>query len=71
MPVEPIGDLPPEADQLRIYIEKHLPNILESFSQVLHQKFGLNGIRVGGFTVVPIDSNPERLTCNEEHCSIN
>ncbi len=71
MPVEPVGDLPPEAEQLRLALEKQLPDILTHFSQILHQQFGFEGVRVGGFTVVPIDSNPERLSCNEEHCSIN
>ncbi len=71
MPIEPVGDLPPEAEQLRLALEKNLPDILARFNQVLHQELGCESIRVGKFTVVPSNSEPERLSCNEEHCSIN
>lgn len=71
MPVEAVGNPPPEADQLRIEIEKQLPDIIASFSQVLKEQFGFEGIRVGGFTIVPDEAAAKNISCNEENCSID
>ncbi|MEM9770141.1 MAG: hypothetical protein AAF889_00820 [Cyanobacteria bacterium P01_D01_bin.73] len=72
MPVNAVGNPPPEADQLRKEVEKQLPAIIAQFNQVLQEQFGFKGIRVGGFTVVPeeivTDSN---ISCDEEGCSIS
>ena len=70
MPVDAVGNPPPEADQLRAEIEKQLPNIINSFSQVLQEQFGFEGIRVGGFTIVPAEA-ANNISCNEEGCSID
>ncbi|MGJ3253903.1 MAG: hypothetical protein ACFE0J_22640 [Elainellaceae cyanobacterium] len=71
MAVETVGNPPPEADQLRAEIEKQLPNIIASFSQVLQDQFGFEGIRVGGFTIVPAEAVTENISCNEESCSVD
>jgi hypothetical protein len=71
MPVETVGNPPPEADQLRIEIEKQLPDIIASFSRVLQEQFGFEGIRVGGFTIVPAEAATENISCNEESCSLD
>ncbi|NEQ33556.1 MAG: hypothetical protein F6K04_21600 [Leptolyngbya sp. SIO4C5] len=70
MPVETVGNPPPEADQLRVELEKQLPDIIASFSQVLQEKFGFEGIRVGGFTIVPAEA-AEQISCDEESCSVD
>lgn len=71
MPVETVGSPPPEADQLRAEIEKQLPDIIASFSQVLQVQFGFENLRVGGFTIVPAEATADSLSCDEESCSIN
>ncbi|MEB3212991.1 MAG: hypothetical protein VKL39_16680 [Leptolyngbyaceae bacterium] len=71
MSVEAVGNPPPEADQLRTEIEKQLPAIIESFSQVLQDQFGFEGLRVGGFTVVPAEATAEAISCDEEGCAVN
>ncbi|MBD1911454.1 MULTISPECIES: hypothetical protein [unclassified Leptolyngbya] len=70
MSVQAIGNPPPEADQLRAEIEQQLPAIIASFSQVLREQFGFEGIRVGGFTIVPEEAAAS-ISCNEENCSID
>ena len=71
MSVETVGNPPPEANQLRTEIEKQLPNIIASFSQVLQKQFGFEGIRVGGFTIVPEETATDTISCDEEGCSID
>ena len=71
MSVETVGNPPPEANQLRAEIEKQLPDIIASFSQVLQKQFGFEGIRVGGFTIVPEEIATDRISCDEESCSID
>lgn len=70
MSVEAVGNPPPEADQLRSEIQQQLPDIIANFNQVLQEKFGFEGIRVGGFTIVPADA-ADRISCDEDSCSIN
>lgn len=70
MPVQTIGNPPPEADQIRVVLEKQLPDILASFNQVLLEQYGLSGVRVGGFTVVP-ESEAATVTCDQEACSVS
>ncbi|MEL6138119.1 MAG: hypothetical protein AAFR42_12020 [Cyanobacteria bacterium J06628_6] len=71
MPVEAVGTPPPEADQLRANVEKQLPDIIASFNQVLKEQFGFEGIRVGGFTILPAEATAEGISCDEEGCSIS
>lgn len=71
MPIEAVGNPPPEADQLRAELESKLPEIIASFSQVLQEQFGLTGIRVAGFSVVPESAIPAGVSCDEESCSID
>ncbi len=75
MPVQTVGTPPPEADQLRADVEKQLPNIIASFSEVLQKQFGFENLRVGGFTVVPGSAVPEaaenNISCDEEGCSLD
>lgn len=71
MSVETVGNPPPEANQLRTEIEKQLPDIIASFSQVLQKQFGFENIRVGGFTIVPEETNADSISCDEESCSID
>ncbi|NEP18837.1 MAG: hypothetical protein F6J97_18380 [Leptolyngbya sp. SIO4C1] len=70
MAVETIGNPPPEANQLRAEVEKQLPEIIDSFSQVLQEQFGFEGVRVGGFTLVPAEEAANSISCDEESCSI-
>ena len=70
MPVEAVGNPPPEADQLREEIEQKLPEIIASFSQVLQEKFGFEGVQVGGFTLMPKEASENKISCDDEHCSI-
>lgn len=70
MSVEAVGNPPPEADKLRVEIEAKLPEIIASFSQVLQQQFGFDDLQVGGFTVVPKQESSDRISCDEEGCSI-
>ncbi|NJM99942.1 MAG: hypothetical protein HC800_24885 [Phormidesmis sp. RL_2_1] len=74
MSVETVGNPPPETAQIRASIEKQLPDIIASFSQVLQNEFGLEGLRVGGFTLVPAVMTAEAadsISCDEEGCSID
>lgn len=71
MPVETVGSPTPEADQMRAEIEKQLPNIIASFSQVLQEQFGFDTLRVGGFTVVPAVASADSISCDEEGCSVD
>ncbi|MEM7773446.1 MAG: hypothetical protein AAGA75_20460 [Cyanobacteria bacterium P01_E01_bin.6] len=71
MSVEAVGNPPPEADQLRSEIETQLPAIIESFSQVLQEQFGFEGLRVGGFTIVPAEAAADTISCDEEGCEIS
>lgn len=71
MSVETVGNPPPEANQLRVEIEKQLPDIIASFSQVLQKQFGFEGVRVGGFTLVPEEAFTKSISCDEESCSID
>ncbi len=71
MAVETVGNPPPEANQLRADIEKQLPNIIAKFSEVLQQQFGFESLRVGGFTVVPAETNADSISCDEEGCSVD
>lgn len=71
MAVETVGNPPPEADQLRSTIEQQLPDIIASFNQVLRDQYGLSGVTVGGFTVVPDGNAPGGISCDQESCSIN
>ncbi|MBE9098078.1 hypothetical protein [Vacuolonema iberomarrocanum] len=71
MSVTPVGNPPPEADQLRTDLERQLPDIIASFSEVLQKQFGFEGIQVGGFTIVPAEAAAESISCDEESCSIN
>lgn len=70
MPVQAVGNPPPEADQLRAEIEQQLPAIIASFSQVLREQFGFEGVRVGGFTIVP-EEVATSISCTDENCSID
>ncbi len=70
MPVQAVGNPPPEANQIRALLEEQLPDILASFNHVLREQYGLSGVRVGGFTVVP-ESETSAVTCDQETCSIN
>lgn len=68
MSVKTVGDLPPQADELRITIEQQLPKIMASFNNVLQEQFGLPDVRVGGFTIVPAAGSG--VSCDEAGCSI-
>ncbi|MBE9076010.1 hypothetical protein IQ241_01655 [Romeria aff. gracilis LEGE 07310] len=70
MSIESIGNPPPAADELRAEIEKQLPDIIASFNQVLQEQFSFEGIRVGGFSVVPAENATDAIACDEESCSI-
>ncbi len=70
MAVEAIGNPPPEADQLRAELEEKLPHIISSFSQVLQEEYGFKDLRVGGFSVVPVDVAVSGISCNEKGCDI-
>ena len=71
MPVEAVGNPPPEADQLREEIEQKLPEIIASFSQILQEQFGFEGVQVGGFTLMPQETSQNKISCDDEHCSID
>ncbi|MGC1305723.1 MAG: hypothetical protein WA885_00740 [Phormidesmis sp.] len=70
MTVKTAGSPPPEADQLRAEIEKQLPNIIASFSEILQKQFGFENLRVGGFTIVP-EADTGNISCDDESCSIS
>ena len=71
MPVQTVEAPPPGGDQLRAELEKQLPDIILSFSKVLQEQFGFEGLRVGGFTVVPRETASDSISCDEEGCSID
>ncbi|WP_017300068.1 hypothetical protein [Nodosilinea nodulosa] len=71
MSIETIGSPPPEADQVRSVLEQQLPDIIASFNQVLRDQYGITGVSVGGFTVVPESAVPSKVTCDQDGCSIN
>lgn len=71
MAIETVGSPPPEANQLRGEIEKQLPEIISSFSEVLQKQFGFESLRVGGFTIVPVEAADSSISCNEDGCSVD
>lgn len=71
MPVETVGSPPPEADQVRSVLQEQLPEIIASFNQVLREQYGVAGVSVGGFTVVPESAVASRVTCDQDSCSIS
>ena len=71
MAVETVGSPPPEGDQIKAEIEKQLPDIIASFSEVLQKQFGFESLRVGGFTIVPAETSTSSISCNEEGCSVD
>ncbi|EDX83515.1 hypothetical protein S7335_695 [Synechococcus sp. PCC 7335] len=70
MVVKTVGNPPPSADDLRTNLEQQLPEIMTHFNQVLQEQFGFQGVRVGGFTVVPADAAASGISCDEESCSV-
>jgi cephalosporin-C deacetylase-like acetyl esterase len=71
MSVETVGSPPPEADQVRSVLEQQLPEIISSFNQVLRDQYGMVGISVGGFTVVPESAMTSKVTCDQDGCSVS
>lgn len=71
MSVETVGSPPPEADQVRSVLEQQLPEIIASFNRVLRDQYGITGISVGGFTVVPESAVSAKVTCDQDGCSVN
>lgn len=71
MSVETVGSPPPEADQVRSVLEQQLPEIIASFNQVLRDQYGIAGISVGGFTVVPESAVASKVTCDQDSCSVS
>ncbi|NJL49411.1 MAG: hypothetical protein HC929_20655 [Leptolyngbyaceae cyanobacterium SM2_5_2] len=71
MSVEAVGSPPPEVDQIRSVLEQQLPDIIASFNQVLREQYGMTGISVGGFTVVPETAVAGKVTCDQDHCEIS
>lgn len=71
MSVETVGSPPPEVDQIRTVLQDQLPQIIASFNQVLRDQYGISGVSVGGFTVVPASSVAGEITCDQDSCSIN
>ena len=71
MSVETVGSLPPEADQVRSVLEQQLPEIISSFNHVLRDQYGMVGISVGGFTVVPESAVTSKVTCDQDGCSVS
>jgi cephalosporin-C deacetylase-like acetyl esterase len=71
MPIETVGSPPPEADQVRSVLEQQLPEIIASFNQVLREQYGVVGVSVGGFTVVPESALSSKVTCDQDGCSID
>ncbi len=70
MSVKTVGNPPAGADQLKAEIEKQLPNIMASFTQVLQEQFGFEDIRVGGFSLVPAEAAAGNIACDEAGCSV-
>lgn len=70
MSVEAVGNVPPEADHIRSTIENQLPEIIASFNQVLREQYNLEGISVGGFTVVPAGAT-STVTCDQDTCTVS
>ncbi|XGB43137.1 MAG: hypothetical protein LVS60_04935 [Nodosilinea sp. LVE1205-7] len=62
---------PPEVDQIRAILQDQLPQIIASFNQVLINQYGVTGVSVGGFTVVPASSVAGEITCDQDNCSIS
>ncbi|HZG38487.1 MAG TPA: hypothetical protein VEZ50_07365 [Nodosilinea sp.] len=71
MPIETVGSPTPEADQVRSVLEQQLPEIIASFNQVLREQYGVVGVSVGGFTVVPESALSSKVTCDQDGCSID
>ncbi len=71
MPVETVGSPPPEADQVRSVLQEQLPEIIASFNQVLREQYGVEGVSVGGFTVVPESAVARRYSCDQDSCTIS
>ncbi|MEB3313759.1 MAG: hypothetical protein VKL98_06385 [Cyanobacteriota bacterium] len=71
MSVEAVGSPPPEADQVRAVLEQQLPQIIASFNQVLRDQYGVVGVSVGGFTVVPASAETVGITCDQDGCSVD
>jgi cephalosporin-C deacetylase-like acetyl esterase len=71
MAIETVGNPPPEADRIRTVLQDQLPDIIASFNQVLQEQYGISGISVGGFTVVPESALSTQVTCDQDGCSIN
>jgi S-formylglutathione hydrolase FrmB len=70
MSVETVGSPTPEADQVRSVLEQQLPQIIASFNQVLRDQYGIEGVSVGGFTVVPASAIAQ-VTCDQDGCLVN
>ncbi len=70
MPVETVGNPPPEADRVRSVLEQQLPQIIASFNQVLKEQYGIAGVSVGGFTVVPESAVSATVTCDQDGCAV-
>ncbi|MGB3199657.1 MAG: hypothetical protein WBA99_02075 [Nodosilinea sp.] len=71
MSVETVGTPPPEADRVRSVLQEQLPDIIASFNQVLRDQYGITGVSVGGFTVVPESAVASKVTCDQDGCSVN
>lgn len=71
MPIETVGSPPPEADQVRSVLQEQLSEIIASFNQVLRDQYGITGVSVGGFTVVPESAVASKVTCDQDGCSID
>ncbi|MGF1518852.1 MAG: hypothetical protein ACFCVB_13770 [Nodosilinea sp.] len=70
MAIETVGSPPPEADRVRSVLQEQLPQIIASFNQVLRDQYGIAGISVGGFTVVPESAVASKVTCDQDSCSV-
>jgi S-formylglutathione hydrolase FrmB len=70
MSVETVGNPPPEADRVRSVLEEQLPQIIASFNQVLKDQYGIAGVSVGGFTVVPESAVSTTVTCDQDGCAV-
>jgi len=70
MAVKSVGNPPPEADQIKTVIEQRLPEIIASFNKVMQEEYGISGISVGGFTIVP-ESTSGSVTCDQDGCSVD
>ena len=71
MSVETVGNPPPEADRVRSVLEQQLPQIIASFNQVLKEQYGIAGVSVGGFTVVPESAVSATVTCDQDGCAVS